>query len=310
MVTRRAMSSGSTAGFTLIELLVVIAIIAILAAILFPVFAQAREKARSTTCLSNIKQITLGHIMYQQDWDETVPFNRECSNPANLMPGVQPCRTGQALRGWIDLVNPYVKNYGIFKCPSDPLQPVPLRAGTLDQNGQPAIAGHVWGDPANGFTQGGEWRSSYARNNNFANNGTTTTTLAAVQFPSTTLLIVEAAANSGGGANGNERGHGSVYSIVRPENIDADPAACQTHNPAISTQNDRSNFFKTLLARQQQNERAQISSTRHSGGANYGFVDGHAKWFRPERVKGQCSFNSILGQPDTGNNGQDPDFRL
>ena len=64
---------GSPRGFTLIELLVVIAIIAILAAILFPVFAQAREKARQATCLSNLKQLSLGVLMYVQDYDEQFP---------------------------------------------------------------------------------------------------------------------------------------------------------------------------------------------------------------------------------------------
>ena len=76
----RTMGGTRTRAFTLIELLVVIAIIAILAAILFPVFAQAREQARMSTCLSNFKQIGLGVQMYLQDWDETYPMNRIAQN--------------------------------------------------------------------------------------------------------------------------------------------------------------------------------------------------------------------------------------
>ncbi len=94
-------------GFTLIELLVVIAIIAILAAILFPVFAQAREKARQTQCLSNIKQIGTAGQMYMQDWDEgLIPYNGANYNFAELM-------------------NPYVKNWRMFYCPSAPWKPTP-----------------------------------------------------------------------------------------------------------------------------------------------------------------------------------------
>src|SRR5579871_3504640 len=84
-------------AFTLIELLVVIAIIAILAAILFPVFAQAREKARQTSCLSNMKQEGLASLMYAQDYDETLPYAA-----LNLPP--------QPLVMWYDLVEPYVKS--------------------------------------------------------------------------------------------------------------------------------------------------------------------------------------------------------
>lgn len=109
-------------GFTLIELLVVIAIIAILAAILFPVFAQAREKARATACLSNQKQIGLGIMMYVQDYDETMPsgnvFAATGNNTGNT---ADPFPAGgyPIARGWAGNIYPYVKNAQIFKCPSD-----------------------------------------------------------------------------------------------------------------------------------------------------------------------------------------------
>ena len=88
-------------GFTLIELLVVIAIIAILAAILFPVFAKAREKARQSSCLSNVKQIGLGIMQYAQDWDEMLP--------GYTMGGVP----------YYDAISPYIKNSQILRCPSN-----------------------------------------------------------------------------------------------------------------------------------------------------------------------------------------------
>ncbi len=95
-------------GFTLIELLVVIAIIAILAAILFPVFAKAREKARSASCLSNCKQLGLGVLMYMQDYDERVPATwPQCWNRAE---GKGPW--------WYALIQPYVKNVQLYVCPS------------------------------------------------------------------------------------------------------------------------------------------------------------------------------------------------
>jgi prepilin-type N-terminal cleavage/methylation domain-containing protein len=104
-------------GFTLIELLVVIAIIAILAAILFPVFAQARDKARQTTCLSNIKQLSLGVLMYAQDYDEQLlyrPTQAHCQ-------WRYICATAKEPRWWLnwwDVVLPYTKNNAIYNCPS------------------------------------------------------------------------------------------------------------------------------------------------------------------------------------------------
>ena len=97
-------------GFTLIELLVVIAIIAILAAILFPVFARAREKARATACLNNAKQMATAVQMYAQDYDESVIPYYQDGNPSGSQ-----C--------WWQMMEPYVKNMQIYLCPSSALEP-------------------------------------------------------------------------------------------------------------------------------------------------------------------------------------------
>ncbi len=99
-------------GFTLIELLVVIAIIAVLAAILFPVFAQAQARARSITCLSNEKQIGLAIMMYAQDYDDTLPSAYYYLNGATSSGGYM---------HWSGMVAPYVENDGLFVCPAHKL---------------------------------------------------------------------------------------------------------------------------------------------------------------------------------------------
>jgi prepilin-type N-terminal cleavage/methylation domain-containing protein len=109
------MKQATRKGFTLIELLVVIAIIAILAAILFPVFAQAREKARQITCASNLKQLSLGILMYTQDNNEQFPIGW-LSN-------------GTSITAWPGEVAPYLKSTGVLCCPDD------SKAGVMDPNG-------------------------------------------------------------------------------------------------------------------------------------------------------------------------------
>jgi prepilin-type N-terminal cleavage/methylation domain-containing protein/prepilin-type processing-associated H-X9-DG protein len=157
--------SKKALGFTLIELLVVIAIIAILAAILFPVFAQAREKARQISCVSNLKQIGIGTLMYAQDYDETY----------------MPCRDLDPAFGgtaeWTVLIQPYIKNgstggafnyeTGVFNCPSFP---TPLQANQYKPradifeaedsttNNKPVVNLSFVDDPSEkiGFIEGGQ----------------------------------------------------------------------------------------------------------------------------------------------------------
>lgn len=201
-------------GFTLIELLVVIAIIAILAAILFPVFAQAREKARQTSCLSNVKQIGLGIQMYVQDYDEYVPRNAY-ADPPRVPEGAH--FTNCSSPRWMDVIQPYVKNTQLHNCPSDPFAPI---SGTLP-NGQPHTLGpnrkYVFqpyspdgsnvfreadcGDP-NGLTNIGRRFGSYAINNMYyagcgINTSLSTCTppnnkpLAIIAEPADTVLVAE-----------------------------------------------------------------------------------------------------------------------
>ena len=163
-------------AFTLIELLVVIAIIAILAAILFPVFGRARENARRSSCQSNLKQIGLGVIQYTQDYDEMMPPARNTA-PYNNAP-------------WHVLVQPYIKSYQLFKCPSntsntdtDPLQGTP---STLVTPNIPAIGRSYMANGGGGEGTGGNdfgGTRPYRLNAGVA--------IANFNFPATTISVHE-----------------------------------------------------------------------------------------------------------------------
>ncbi len=159
-------------GFTLIELLVVIAIIAILAAILFPVFARAREKARQSSCLSNLKQITTASLMYFQDYDEATWLSGTGHFANWAAAGVVDCV-------WYRAIMPYVKNEQIFVCPSD------------DDNGS-AVWSSSWNEtPGNDGSvfpgsAGYEFPLSYGNNHSMSNQS-----ISVVEYPSETGMVFE-----------------------------------------------------------------------------------------------------------------------
>lgn len=112
-----SLKSPRSHGFTLIELLIVIAIIAILSAILFPVFAQAREKARQATCVSNLKQFTMAILQYAQDADECMPM--AVNGALQIGPGIVAQNPSLHEWGVHDQVMPYIKSRQLFRCPDD-----------------------------------------------------------------------------------------------------------------------------------------------------------------------------------------------
>lgn len=166
-------------GFTLIELLVVIAIIAILAAILFPVFARARENARRSSCQSNLKQIGLSILQYNQDFDEKmIPAQND-----GLYKNVP----------WQVLVQPYAKSYQLFKCPSNN-SPSPL-ASTI---GHTDVGVPADGVPVSYMANGGNEPSDFGGQRPIVWYGTyrKPTALASFTSPSTTILVHEEAGGS------------------------------------------------------------------------------------------------------------------
>jgi prepilin-type N-terminal cleavage/methylation domain-containing protein/prepilin-type processing-associated H-X9-DG protein len=172
-------------GFTLIELLVVIAIISILAAILFPVFARARENARKAACMSNLKQIGLGVLMYVQDYDETYPIGR----------------FGDAapFTYWFSVLAPYAKSAQVFVCPS---------AGTLVNSSGVTIGsgGYAWNATGTGSTGVNVVNGFGYYPGNWGTPTGGALNLAAVDEPSTTILITDPSSN-------NNTSTGGYYAI-------------------------------------------------------------------------------------------------
>jgi prepilin-type N-terminal cleavage/methylation domain-containing protein/prepilin-type processing-associated H-X9-DG protein len=262
-------SASRTRGFTLIELLVVIAIIAILAAILFPVFAQAREKARAISCLSNMKQLTTAIQMYTQDYDETFPVGFD---------GVT--WVGNDL--WPQKVQPYVKSLGIFVCPDDgaggPIHSSDARWGDKSWMGWGiSYASNGYYDP--NWCCAPNWNTGFRLLGpmGIGNNGSwlagSSNTIAAMNRPAETILVGEKHNSDviavGNGNPGNTSNFWVTCVFGGPDTQFGDWAPMNIPDGT-----------RLATAPYPTGANGAVSAT-HTGTANFAFCDGHAKAFRP-----------------------------
>jgi prepilin-type N-terminal cleavage/methylation domain-containing protein/prepilin-type processing-associated H-X9-DG protein len=272
----RALKGAPQSAFTLIELLVVIAIIAILAAILFPVFAQAREKARQASCISNLKQLTLGFMMYSQDYDESFPsWNWALNYNGASGAGASP-NNGTSL--WCNAIFPYVKNAQVYNCPSD----------ALAQNTQQAFAGwFTFDNSLIGFPQ--PMLSaiiSYGMSEPM-HADTGRVRIARMDKPAETFIIGDMATPLSG--------WGGYDAWVAADNANApanDPGRTNFIQRMAFPKRDGCLGIAGTIYWDQTMSQAQApanadSCARHMNGNNIGFADGHVKFYQARRTVAQ-----------------------
>jgi prepilin-type N-terminal cleavage/methylation domain-containing protein len=247
----RSLSSRSWqhSGFTLIELLVVIAIIAILAAILFPVFAAAREKARQTACLSNLKQVGLAAQMYAQDYDESLPLTERGGDIDDAHEYY-----------WGDMLFPYMKHWQMLRCPSAS-QPITFKTGvpTYSQQWSYNYGINDITDNSDACTPSG---GNGPDNPACQHLGVAGKALAAVSYPASTILITDNLPATGDS--------GDVRTDISPSNNPNDLAHSRHE---INWQlGHRDNRYLQV------DGQSQDGYARHSDGFVYVLTDGHSRW--------------------------------
>lgn len=239
-------------AFTLIELLVVIAIVVLLAAILFPVFARARENARRVSCMSNMKQLGLGMLQYAQDYDERYYGGTRVTAPAAFI------IYGGGI-GWAGALYPYIRNTQVYECPDD------TNKGS-----------------------GVNVPVSYAYNHYAAD-----TTLAEHQYPSLGILFDEISGTSINVTDPMETGS-PTYSAMDDGHVlwwadSGGNISCCQFGAAIYHTRGAGVLDDINGSPVRDDDSAepgpQPTQPRHFAGANYAFMDGHAKWVRPEAVR-------------------------
>jgi prepilin-type N-terminal cleavage/methylation domain-containing protein/prepilin-type processing-associated H-X9-DG protein len=232
-------------GFTLIELLVVIAIIAILAAILFPVFARAREQARKVACTSNLKQLALAFRMYSDDYDGAWPFTVKNNDPS-----LAPRNFQELEQKWFMLpLQPYIKNFGVLHCPSDNVNTAQRAVGAhlLSMEADPRIPRVSYGVNL--------WLSGLVGDKPVS--GATDTEL---PYPSQTALLADCALE--------------IFSCVLRLDRDGTRVSSVAYANAIRP---RDLVDICDLGRSGQGEE------RHGDGSNVVFVDGHVRFIQSSR---------------------------
>lgn len=260
--------STRTHAFTLIELLVVIAIIAILAAILFPVFAQAREQARKIACLSNTKQLGTAIVMYTQDYDETYPMN----SWEGVRIGTANNDTGSpnfvSVITWVWEVMPYVKSRQVLVCPSDPnskhwgtgysVEPGDINV-CVDGWGIPTPISYGVNDGVIGWGWGGTGVCNWDDGSWIPGSGLEIKSMASIPSPASTYVY---------GDSGIQLMEDGWINNIRAANYTRVYNGKAPYNGYYAD-----NTNATWAARRQQS-----SIYRHQNGSNLTYCDGHAKY--------------------------------